>query len=117
MSIKGFVNIARSKVIDLLNDSKKVEKMPKINIFTYIIAIVSVGLIGFGYYIVMKDNNNALITLLLVCIGTYGLFYAAIPVVLKVLINNKNILYKGENVITINSLAYRIKKTILLMLL
>lgn len=110
MSIKGFVNIARSKVIDLLNDSKKSEKMPKITVFTYIIAIVSIGFITYGYYLVFSSKINALKTLVLVCIGTYGLFYAAIPVVLNFLINNKKILYKGENVITINSLAYRIKK-------
>ncbi|ELC8442561.1 ABC transporter permease [Clostridium perfringens] len=110
MSIKGFINIASSKVIDLLNDSKKTEKMPKITVFTYIIAIVSIGLIAYGYYLVFSSRMNAVKTLVLVCIGTYGLFYAAIPIVLNSLINNKNILYRGENIITINSLAYRIKK-------
>lgn len=110
MSIKGFINIASSKVIDLLNDSKKTEKMPKITVFTYIIAIVSIGLIIYGYYLILSSQTNAVKTLVLVCIGTYGLFYAAIPIVLNSLINNKNILYKGENIITINNLAYRIKK-------
>lgn len=110
MSIKGFINIASSKVIDLLNDSKKTEKMPKITVFTYIIAIISIGLISYGYYLVFSSKMNAVKTLVLVCIGTYGLFYAAIPIVLNSLINNKKILYKGENIITINSLAYRIKK-------
>lgn len=110
MSIKGFVNIASSKVIDLLNDSKKTEKMPKITVFTYIIAIVSIGLITYGYYLILSSQMNAVKTLVLVCIGTYGLFYAAIPIFLNSLINNKNILYKGENIITINNLAYRIKK-------
>lgn len=110
MSIKGFINIASSKVIDLLNDSKKTEKMPKITVFTYIIAIISIGLIIHGYYLILSSQTNAVKTLVLVCIGTYGLFYAAIPIVLNSLINNKNILYKGENIITINNLAYRIKK-------
>lgn len=110
MSIKGFINIASSKVIDLLNDSKKTEKMPKITVFTYIIAIVSIGLIAYGYYLILSSQMNAVKTLVLVCIGTYGLFYAAIPIVLNSLINNKNILYKGENIITINNLAYRIRK-------
>lgn len=110
MSIKGFINIASSKVIDLLNDSKKTEKMPKITVFTYIIAIVSIGLIAYGYYLIRSSQMNAVKTLVLVCIGTYGLFYAAIPIVLNSLINNKNILYKGENIITINNLAYRIRK-------
>lgn len=110
MSIKGFINIASSKVIDLLNDSKKTEKMPKITVFTYIIAIISIGLIAYGYYLIHSSQMNAVKTLVLVCIGTYGLFYAAIPIVLNSLINNKNILYKGENIITINNLAYRIRK-------
>lgn len=110
MSIKGFVSIVRSKVIELLNDSRRTEKMPKITIFTYIIAILSTCCIVYGYYLVFSSKTNAFETLILVCIGTYGLFYAAIPVVLRFLINNKKVLYKGENIITINSLAYRIKK-------
>ncbi|WP_315110884.1 ABC transporter permease [Clostridium intestinale] len=110
MSIKGFISIARSKVIELLNDSKKVEKMPKITVFTYIIAIISIACISYGYYLVLYSRIKAFESLILVCIGTYGLFYAVIPVFFSFLINNKNILYKGENVITINSLAYRIKK-------
>ena len=40
MSIKGFINIVRSNVIDLLNDNKKTEKMPNINMFTYITRLV-----------------------------------------------------------------------------
>ena len=110
MSIKGFISIARSNVIELLKDSRKTEKMPKITLFTYIIAIVSSCCIAYGYYLVFISETNAFKTLILVCIGTYGLFYAVIPVVLSFLINNKRILYKGENVITLNSLAYRIKK-------
>lgn len=110
MSIKGFINIARSNVIELLNDSKKSEKIPTINLFTYIIAILSIGVIVYGYYLVSLSRSEALKALILVCIGTYGLFYAVIPVALNLLINNKNILYKGENIITINSLAYRVKR-------
>lgn len=110
MSIKGFVNISRSKVIELLNSSRKTEKMPKVTVFTYIIAMVSIGCITYGYYLVFSSKMNAFKTLILVCIGTYGLFYAAIPAVLNFYINNKKILYKGENILTISSLAYRVKK-------
>lgn len=110
MSTKGFINIVRSKVIDLLNDSKKTEKMPKINVFTYLIAAASSALIIYGYYLAIESKTNALKTLVLVCIGTYGVFYSLIPAVLKLLTDRKTILYKGENIIAINSLAYRIKK-------
>ena len=110
MSVKGFISIMRSKIIDLLNDSRKVERMPKINVFTYIIAALSLGAMLYGYYLVKLSTLNVFKTLILVCIGTYGLFYAFIPVVFRMLINKKSILYKGENIIAINSLAYRIKK-------
>lgn len=110
MSIKGFISIVRSKIVDLLNESKKQEKMPKINFLIYVIAIISLILIGYGYYLVGKQATDALKTLILVCIGTYGLFGAAFPIVFNFLINKKSILYKGANIITINNLAYRFKK-------
>lgn len=110
MSIKGFISIVRSKIVDLLNESKKQEKMPKINFLIYVIAIISLILIGFGYYLVNKEATDALKTLILVCIGTYGLFGAVFPIVFNFLINKKSILYKGANIITINNLAYRFKK-------
>ncbi|WP_411170157.1 FtsX-like permease family protein [Clostridium sp. MB05] len=110
MSIKGFISIVRSKIVDLLNASKKQEKMPKVNFITYIVAIISLTLIGYGYYLVDKEATNAVKTLILVCIGTYGLFGAVFPIIFNFLINKKSILYKGSNIITINNLAYRLKK-------
>lgn len=110
MSIKGFISIVRSKIVDLLNASKKQEKMPKVSFLIYIIAIISLILIGWGYYLISKQALNALKTLILVCIGTYGLFGAVFPIVFNFLINKKSILYNGENIITINNLAYRFRK-------
>ena len=110
MSIKGFISIVRSKIVDLLNASKKQEKMPKVNLLIYIIAIISLILIGYGYYLISKQALNALKTLIIVCIGTYGLFGAVFPIVFNFLINKKSILYNGENIITINNLAYRFRK-------
>lgn len=110
MSIKGFISIVRSKIVDLLNANKKQEKMPKVNFIIYIIGIISLFLIGYGYYLVNEEAINALKTLVLVCIGTYGLFGAVFPIVFNFLINRKSILYKGSNIVTINNLAYRFKK-------
>lgn len=110
MSIKGFISIVRSKIVDLLNANKKQEKMPKVNFLIYVIGIISLFLIGYGYYLVNEEAMNALKTLVLVCIGTYGLFGAVFPIVFNFLINRKSILYKGSNIVTINNLAYRFKK-------
>ncbi|MDU7362222.1 FtsX-like permease family protein [Clostridium sp.] len=110
MSIKGFISIVRSKIVDLLNANKKQEKMPKVNFLIYVIGIISLFLIGYGYYLVNEEAMNALKTLVLVCIGTYGLFGAVFPIVFNFLINRKSILYKGSNIVTINNLVYRFKK-------
>ena len=110
MSIKGFISIVRSKIVDLLNANKKQEKMPKVNFIIYIIGIISLFLIGYGYYLVNEEAMNALKTLVLVCIVTYVLFGAVFPIVFNFLINRKSILYKGSNIVTINNLAYRFKK-------
>lgn len=110
MSIKGFISIIKSNVIDLLNDSKKTEKMPKINWKIYIASFVSLMLIIVGYYLILHNKMNAVTTLLLVCLGTYGLFGTVLPVVFDFFIKRKSILYNGENIITINNLAYRLKK-------
>ena len=110
MSIKGFISIVRSKIVDLLNASKKQEKMLKVNFLIYIVAIISLVLIGYGYYLVNEEATYALKTLMLVCIGTYGLFGAVFQVVFNLLINKKSILYKGANIIIINNLVYRFKK-------
>ena len=115
MSIKGFINIVRSNVIELLNANKKQEKMPKINFKVYLIAILSLIIIGLGYIFAVTTNSsgnvfNAFKALVLVVIGTYGFFGSVVPIVFNILIKNKNILYKGENIITINNLAYRLRK-------
>ena len=115
MSIKGFINIIKSNVIELLNANKKQEKMPKINFIIYLIAFLSLITIGTGYRFAVTTASsgnvfNAFKALVLVLIGTYGLFGSVIPIIFKLLIKNKNILYKGENIITINNLAYRLRK-------
>ena len=115
MSIKGFINIVRSNVIELLNANKKQEKMPKINFKVYLIALLYLIIIGVGYrfaVITSSSGNvfNAFKALVLVVIGTYGFFGSVVPIVFNILIKNKKILYKGENIITINNLAYRLRK-------
>lgn len=115
MSIKGFINIIKSNVIELLNANKKQEKMPKINFIIYLIALLSLITIGVGYRFAVTTSSsgnvfNAFKALVLVIIGTYGLFGSVIPIIFNLLIKNKNILYKGENIITINNLAYRLRK-------
>ena len=50
MTIKGFITICRSSVINLINSSKKEEKTPKVGLGLYLLAIVSLVILGYGYY-------------------------------------------------------------------
>ncbi|SFA91476.1 FtsX-like permease family protein [Clostridium frigidicarnis] len=110
----GFISIYRSKIIELLNASKKYDKMPKINFVMYVVAIASIGVIALGYYYSTKavsvNMKYFLYSVILIIIGTYGFFGAMMPIIFKFLTNRKDILYKGENIISINNMAYRFKR-------
>lgn len=113
ITIKGFFNIAGSKIIDLLNESKKSENIDKVNAFTYIIAIISIIILLTGYYISTASRSNiayAFGATILVVIGTYGFFGSILSIVFNLLMGNKKILYKGENIITLSNLSFRLRK-------
>ena len=113
ITIKGFFNIAGSKIIDLLNESKKSENIDKVNAFTYIIAIISIIILLTGYYISTASRSNiayAFGATILVVIGTYGFFGSILFIVFNLLMGNKKILYKGENIITLSNLSFRLRK-------
>lgn len=113
ITIKGFFNIAGSKIIDLLNESKKSENIDKVNAFTYIIAIASIIILLTGYYISTASRSNiayAFGATILVVIGTYGFFGSILFIVFNLLMGNKKILYKGENIITLSNLSFRLRK-------
>jgi len=111
-AFKGYIDITRSKLIDLFNALKKEEQMPETN---YIKGVLSLVLIGSGYYISNLSLNisfqtTALATIFLVVWGTYWLFGSFSTIIAKYLRDNKSILYKGTNIISISNLVFRIKK-------
>lgn len=111
-SIKGYFDIARSKLIDLFNAMKKEEQMPRINYFK---GFSSILIIGTGYYIstlstVMSFEVTALVTISLVIWGTYWFFSSFSTIIAKYLTSRKKILYGGTNIISISNLVFRIRK-------
>ena len=114
MTIKGFITICRSSVINLINASKKQEKIPKVGILLYLLAIVSIAIIGYGYYLSMDIRSGNIMdvvpVILIIVVGTYGLFKSVIPVIFNILMKNKKILFNGENIIAINNINYRLNK-------
>lgn len=112
ITLIGYIEISRSKLIDLFNANKKEEKLPKVN---YLKAILSIIIIGSGYYVGINSLQlNFIIafpvTVLLVSWGTYWLFGSFISLIIKFLLDKKNILYKGINIVSIPNIAYRIRE-------
>lgn len=111
-SMKEFIDIARSKPIDLFNAAKKEEKLPGINYFK---AAVSILLIGLGYYCSStafdtKFFSSILMAVVLVVWGTYWLFGSFIPWAVRFLLGKKSILYNGVNIVSLSNIAFRIRR-------
>ena len=107
------IKIARLRIVALLKDENKGEKEPKSR---WILAIIGLALIGYGYYTAQTvENPIKAITLfffavIAVIIGTYLVFMAVSITVLKIMKNNKNFYYKPKNFISVSGLLYRMKR-------
>ena len=107
------IKIARLRIVALLKDENKGEKEPKSR---WILAIIGLALIGYGYYTAQTVQNPVKAILVFfyaviaVIIGTYLVFMAVSITVLKIMKNNKNFYYKPKNFISVSGLLYRMKR-------
>ena len=111
VSLLGYINIVRSKLIDLFNASKREESIPKLS---YIKVILSIILIGYAYYCARKAigvnfGKNFMLTLVLIVPGTYFLFESVYSIIMRAVVKNKKILYNGVNIVSLSNIAFRIK--------
>ena len=109
--LKGYFDIIRTNLIDLMNTLKKTEEFPKVN---YLKGFASLIIIGVAYYIAVNYGKfgfgNALLwTVILVIIGTYWLFGSFLSMIIGYFIKRKKFLYKGTNIVSFSNLAFRIK--------
>lgn len=114
-SIKAYRIIYKFKLIELIHASKEGEKQPK---FSKALAILSVVMVVGGYFGALMIDAEAggikmvyegLLVTLLVILGTYLLFNNLIIYMLKIFEKNKKMYYKGENLIGVSQIIYRIK--------
>ena len=107
------IKIARLRIVTLLKDGNKGEKEPKAR---WILAIIGLALIGYGYYTAQTVQNPIkaitvfFFAVIAVIIGTYLVFMAVSITVLKIMKNNKNFYYKPKNFISVSGLLYRMKR-------
>ncbi|EKN67757.1 ABC transporter permease [Schinkia azotoformans] len=117
-SIHGYRLIYRFKLIELFKAEQEGEQEPKASV---IVAIISVLLIGIGYWLALQNllesdvwrkigfTLTPLVILVTVILGTYLLFNTLTVYLLKLLRNNKRHFWNGINLISTSQLLYRIK--------
>ncbi len=110
-SIHSYRIIYKYKLIELLSAQKEGEKVPKASVF---MAVLSVLLIMLGYFIPYNKTSIQLVKLgipiiILVSIGTYLFLNSFIIILIKAFKGKKGFYYRGENIISVSQILYRIK--------
>ncbi|WP_078411824.1 ABC transporter permease [Priestia abyssalis] len=117
-SFQGYRLIYQFKLIDLFQADKEGEQEPRSSFF---IALLSVMLIGTGYWMALQNIITSsvwetlgfmvtpMVILITVILGTYFFFSTLTIYVLKTLAKNTKIDWKGTNLIGRSQLLYRIK--------
>lgn len=113
--VKGYVNIVRSSVLEMVSANKQNEFVKQKNLLLIIKAILGVIFVSFGCYYATKDAGlevfgNLLIAVILVVAGIYFIFGGLVPFIFQTLAKNKKILYKHERNLWINNIIFRMKK-------
>ena len=109
------VKISRLKIVALLKEENNGEREPKAR---FILAILGLGLTGYGYYLAQTIQNPIkaimmfFVAVLAVIFGTYLIFMAVSITVLKLMKNSKAFYYKPENFISVSGLLYRMKRNV-----
>lgn len=117
-SVQGYRLIYRFKLIELFRADQEREKEPK---SSAIIALLSLVLIGFGYWLALQNLVTSkawaalgfmltpLVILLSVILGTYLLFNTLTVTLLKLARKHKKSYWRGLNLIGTSQLLYRMK--------
>ena len=103
--------IVRTKPIHLLKEGTAGEREPKASWLIFLAGLLSIGA---GYWLSLTTEDltvfvNLLLAIVLVIIGTYGLFTAGSIIILKLTKRNKQLYYQPGPFISISGMLYRMK--------
>lgn len=109
-------NVNRYELIDLLNSSKKSEKIKLKNTYLCIfIFIVSCIALGYAYYLVairVNQLDNILIPIAIGATSTFFIFWSLSGLLLKIFMSMRNVYYKGLNSFTLRQFSSKINTTV-----
>lgn len=112
-------SVSKCKLIDLLNGSKKSEKIKLKNPYLCIIIfIISCLVLGESYYIVtaqfltLQDTKDILVPIAMGAISTFFIFFSLSGLILRVAMSIKKFYYKGLNSFILRQFSSKINTTV-----
>lgn len=118
--IFNVITLSRYKLIDLLNASKKNEKVKFRNKFITLIAfILSIVLISYAYNLLLSKHallmmeKETAIMILCGALGTFFLFFSLSGFLLKVFEHIKPLYYRGLNMFALKQINSKINTTVI----
>lgn len=107
------LQIKLSKSIELLRGNNVGEREPKVK---WLFTIIGFLCLGSGYYLAQSIEDPMLavgvffIAVVLVIIGTYGIFTSGSIMILKILKKNKRFYYQTRHFTSVSQMLYRMKQ-------
>lgn len=114
------INVNKCKLIDLLQTSKKSEKVKIKNPWICtIVFIISAIALGYAYYMVtgginetIKSTSDIFKPILIGGISTFFLFWSLSGLILRIVMSMKNLYVKGLNTFTLRQVSSKINTTV-----
>ncbi len=113
--IKGYVNIVRSSVLEMISAIRQNEYVKTNNWILFGKAVLGITILLNGYYLAVKESGfnvmaNLFSATVFVIVGTYLVFGGFLPILFQKLADNKRFLYGRERNLWINNVIFRMKK-------
>lgn len=123
--IFNVISVNMCKLIDLINSSKKTEKVKLKNMaLCIIIFLIAATMLGYAYYNVTANKGANIDTegkfILMIVLGivsTFLLFWSLSGMLLKIAISMKKMYYKGVNSFVVKQLSSQVNTTVFSMLI
>ena len=114
------INVGKCKLIDLIQTSKKSETVKMKNpMLCTIVFILSAIALGYAYYLVTGGVNETVQTpdgiikpIIIGAVATFFLFWSLSGLMLKIVMNMKNLYTKGLNTFTLRQVSSKINTTV-----
>ena len=116
------INISKCKLIDLINASKKSEKVKLKNpIICLILFVLSCISLAYAYYLVLRSDESLqeaseiLLPIFIGCVATFVLFWSMSGMILRFVKKIKSFYYKDLNSFTFRQISSKINTTVMSM--